>query len=302
MPSLFPLPGKVALVTGAARGIGFETARLLHDRGSAVALVDLDPQAVKRAAEAVGERTLAIAADVTEAGEMDSAVADAVETFGGVDVVVANAGVGPPPATLRAADPAAFERTLEINLTGTWRTVRPALEHVARGGGQVVLISSLYAWMNGAGVAPYAVSKAGVEAMGRALRAELAIHDASATVAHFGWIDTHMVRQGFSDPVGKGFEQAMPAFIRKRLTAAEAAAALVAGIERRAPRVIAPGYWKVAYYLRGIVGPLLDALIARQENYRSLMRAADDPQSAKGLDGLTKAADTEDAATPAGIA
>jgi NAD(P)-dependent dehydrogenase (short-subunit alcohol dehydrogenase family) len=156
--------------------------------------------------------------------------------------------------------------------------------------------------MNGAGVASYAVSKAGVEAMGRALRAELAIHDASATVAHFGWVDTHMVRQGFSHPVAKRFEQAMPAFIRKRLTAAEAAAALVRGIERRAPRVITPGYWKVAYALRGIIGPLLDAALARQETYRSIMRAADDPKSARGLDGLTKAADTQDAATPAGAA
>lgn len=302
MASVYPLPGKVALVTGAARGIGFETARLLHDRGASVAVVDLDSDASGRAAAAAGERTLGLAADVTDAAAMETVVAEVVERFGGLDVVVANAGVGPPPSTMRVADPEAFERALEVNLMGTWRTVQPALEQLAERQGQAVLISSIYAWMNGAGVGAYAAGKAGVEAMGRALRAELAIHGAGATVAHFGWIDTQMVRQGFSHPASQRFAEVMPGFMRKRLTAAQAAAALVAGIERRAPRVITPGWWKLAYALRGVVGPLLDAALARQEVYREVMRVADDPRHAAGTEGLTRAAGAEDAATPAGAA
>src|SRR3954454_23315417 len=182
----FPIGGKVALVTGAARGIGFETARLLHERGASVTLTDLDLEATERAADSIGERTLAREADATDSSQLEAAVAATVERFGGLDLAVANAGVAPPAATLRVVDPEVFERVLEIDLLGVWRTVRACLPEITRRRGHLVVVASVYAFMNPVLAGPYAISKAGVEQMGRALRAELAHHGASASVAYFG--------------------------------------------------------------------------------------------------------------------
>lgn len=274
----FVLNGKVALVTGAARGIGFETARLLHQRGAFVVVCDLDQGAIERAAGQIGDRALGVAADATDRKAMAAAVQQAVQTYGGLDVVVANAGVGPPGQTMKGMDDDVFERTLEIDLLGVVRTVGPALDEVARRGGQVVVISSVYAFATGALVSPYAIAKAGVEAMGRALRVELAPHGAGATVAHFGFVDTVMVQEGFDgDEEAAARLDSLPAFVSRRLTPAQAATALVNGIERRAPRVIAPGWWKVPYYTRGLFGPLMDLFLRRDPSTQDAVRAGDVP-------------------------
>jgi NAD(P)-dependent dehydrogenase (short-subunit alcohol dehydrogenase family) len=102
----YDLQRKVALVTGAARGIGLETAKALAARGASVVLVDLDAGAAQRAAAEVHDtRALGIGADVTDRAAMQRAVAGAVERFGGLDVVVANAGIAPRAATVRAMAP-----------------------------------------------------------------------------------------------------------------------------------------------------------------------------------------------------
>jgi NAD(P)-dependent dehydrogenase (short-subunit alcohol dehydrogenase family) len=278
----FPIAGKVALVTGAARGIGFETARLLHSRGASVTLVDLDAEATTAAAERISADALAICADVADAAAMEEATDAVAERFGGLDLVVANAGVAPPSATMKAIDPAVFERVVEIDLLGVWRTVRPGLEQIAARRGHVVVVSSVMAWVNGAGAASYGVSKAGVEQLGRALQLELAPHGAGATIAHFGFIDTVMVRESFSDHVTRNYEERLPGWARRRLSPAQAAAGIVDGIERRAPRVILPRWWRAWFALRGIVNPILDRAIARDDRTLELLRAVDDP--ARGAD------------------
>ena len=256
----YDLRGKVALVTGAARGIGLETAKALGARGASVVLVDLDAGAAERAAAQVHDtRAMGVGADVTDRVALQRAVAGAVERFGGLDVVVANAGIAPRAATVRAMAPERFERVLDVNLNGVYRTVDAALPEIARRGGQVVVIASIYAFANGAGVAPYAMSKAGVEALGRSLRVELRPHGASASVAYFGWIDTQMVRQGLdADPLGDEMLQRLPAPLRKRLPPAVAGEAIARGIERRQARIVRPRRWAVLSALRGIVNPLLD--------------------------------------------
>ena len=272
MALVYPLPGKVALVTGAARGIGYETARLLHARGASVAIVDLELDEAEAAAAAIGERTLAIAADVTDAEAMEEAVERTVERFGGLDVVVANAGIAPPPRPMSVVDNDAFERVIEIDLLGVWRTVQPALAQVIERRGHGVVVASVYACMNGVMATPYAVSKAGVEQLGRALRAELSVHGASASVAYFGFIDTKMVRDALADPAAGDIEEMFPKFVTKRLHPAEAGEAIVDGIERRVPRIIRPRWWRAYSVLRGILNPLFDARVERDDRFRDRVR------------------------------
>jgi len=110
-----------------------------------------------------------------------------VERFGGVDVVFANAGITvDPPATIAGVDAVAFERVIEVDLLGMWRTVRAALPQVIERRGHVLVTASCYSFLNGMLNAAYAMSKAGVEQFGRALRSELAVHGATAGVLYPG--------------------------------------------------------------------------------------------------------------------
>ena len=130
MPA-YDLNGKVALVTGAARGIGFETARQMHMRGASVAVLDLDADQAREAAERIGARAIGIGADVTDQGAMMAAVAETVERFGGLDVAVANAGIAQAQlATARGISGEEWERVFEVDLLGVWRTVRAALPQI----------------------------------------------------------------------------------------------------------------------------------------------------------------------------
>ena len=272
MADSFPVAGKVALVTGAARGIGLETAKLLHARGASVAVLDLDLEQASAAGDAIGERTLPIAADVTDQVELERAVARIVERFGGLDIAIANAGIAPPMRPMSVIGDEIFERVIEIDLLGVWRTVRAALPEVVDRQGHIVVIASVYAFANGALATPYAISKAGVEQLGRALRTELAVHGASASVAYFGFIDTAMVRDAFEDPLADRVEELFPKFIYRRLHPSKAGAAIVDGIERRAPRIIRPRWWRVHSVLRGLLNPLLDARMDRDRRVHDLIR------------------------------
>jgi NAD(P)-dependent dehydrogenase (short-subunit alcohol dehydrogenase family) len=275
MPA-YSLSGKVALVTGGARGIGFATAQELVARGARVVIVDLHEDAVEQAAGRLGADALGLAADVTDRGALDGVVEQVVERFGGLDVLVANAGIASRGATTLAADPEQFERVIEVNLLGVYRSVRAALPEITRRHGHVVVVASIYAFFNGVGAAPYAMAKAGVEQLGRALRVELKPHGASASVAYFGFIDTEMVHQAIdADPLADRLMAASPKVLRKRLPPSAAGAAIVRGIERRQPRIIRPRRWTVLSVLRGIVNPLIDAQMERDEETQAITRELD---------------------------
>ena len=235
-------------------------------------IVDLDQEEAEAAASSIGERTMAIAADVTDESAMAEAVERTVDEFGGLDVVVANAGIAPPPRPMSVVDGDVFERVIEVDLLGVWRTVHPALPQVIERRGHVVVVASVYAFLNGVMATPYAVSKAGVEQLGRALRAELSVHGASASVAYFGFIDTKMVQDAFADPQAGDLEEMFPAWILRRLPPSAAGGAIVDGIERRVPRIIRPRWWRVLSVLRGIVNPLLDASVQRDDRFRDRVR------------------------------
>lgn len=273
----YPLSGKVALVTGGARGIGLATGRALVARGASVVLVDLDASGTERAAGQLDDsRALGLAADVTDRGALQRVVATTVGRFGGLDVVVANAGIASRAATMRAMAPETFERVLDVNLSGVYRTVEATLPEIVRRRGHVVVISSVYAFANGIGTVPYAMSKAGVEQLGRALRVELAQHGASASVAYFGFIDTEMVHRAIDhDPLADRMLDTLPAPLRRRLAPDAAGEAIVRGIEGRRPRIIRPRRWAAVSVLRGIVNPLLDVRMERDARTQGVLRELD---------------------------
>jgi NAD(P)-dependent dehydrogenase (short-subunit alcohol dehydrogenase family) len=277
MAARYQLQGKVALITGGARGIGLGIAQAFTARGARVALLDLEADEVQGSAATLGsDRAVGIAADVTDAAALQAAVATTVQHFGGIDVVVANAGVAPTPNTALRMDPAEFERVVEVDLLGVYRTVRAALPEVIARRGQVVVVSSVYAFLNGMLVSPYAVSKAGVEALGRALRSELAPHGASATVAYFGFVDTKMVQDIMDQDVAAADRQDLfPEFIRRRISPAQAGEAVAEAVVRRRARVIAPRYWATLSVLRGVVNPAFDLLTARQQRVQDVIRQAE---------------------------
>jgi len=268
--------GKVALVTGAARGIGFETAHQLHQRGASVAVLDLDAEGAAEAAERIGPRAIGLAGDVTDAAAMMATVAEVVERLGGLDLAVANAGIAQRNfATVRAISGEEWERVFEVDMLGVWRTARAALPQIVARRGHLVVVSSVYAFANGFGNSPYAVAKAGVESLGRALRIELAPHGASAGVAYFGWVDTKLVQDAFAQPDANRVRELSPEWLLKRITPEQAAAGLLAGIEARAPRVFVPKWWRYASALRGLINPLLDRRMEHDAKTRALIRDLD---------------------------
>ncbi len=259
----YDLNGKVALVTGAVRGIGFETARQLHLRGASVAVLDLSAEEAREAAERIGPRAFGVGADVTDEGGMLAAIAAVVDRFDGLDIAVANAGIAPPTVTTARTMPAEeWKRVVDVNLIGAWHTARAALPQISERGGQLVFIGSIYSIANGLLASPYAVSKAGVEALGRALRAELAPLGASASVVYFGWVDTDLVRDSLDRrDDGRGSRilgEILPAFLLKRITPEAAGATIVRALEERAPRSFNPSVWRYISALRGLINPLLD--------------------------------------------
>ena len=265
------LAGRPALVTGAASGIGLDTARRLRARGARLALIDVDAQALEREAHAL--EALALTVDVADSAAMEEAVERAAGELGGLDVVVANAGITGPRASLRTLEAGELERTLDVNLLGEWNAVRPALPHVVAGRGHVLLVASLYAAANGALIAPYAISKAGVEQLGRALRSELAVHGASAGVAYFGFIDTPMVQGAFADPETDRARRALPAWVTRPVPVGRAGSAIVRGIERRSARVTAPRWVSTVLALRGPLAVLGDARMGRDTRVHDAVRA-----------------------------
>jgi NAD(P)-dependent dehydrogenase (short-subunit alcohol dehydrogenase family) len=251
------LDGKVVLVTGAARGIGEHTARALASRGARVALVGLEPERLASLATELGDGHAWFEADVTDQEAIDRAVAGTVAALGGIDAVVANAGVANT-GTVAISPPDALVRTVEVNLVGVMRTVSAALPHITERRGYIQLISSAAAFTVLPGMAAYCASKAGVEQYGNALRLELAHKGVAVGMVHPSWIDTDLVRdQRAESRVTDEMLAKLPWPMNRTTSVQECAAAIVDGIERRRSRVYVPRSVGVVSALRAFVlGPV----------------------------------------------
>jgi len=246
--SAWDLEGRTVLITGGARGIGLETGRGLAARGARVALLDIDAAALDDAVAGVaGAR--AFVADVTDEASMAAAVAGVVEAFGGIDVVMANAGIAPL-GLLRHIDPAVFERTWDINFVGAWRTIRLTLPHVIERRGYVLAVASLAAPLPAPTMASYGPSKAAVESLANVLRVEVRHLGVDVGVAYFGFMDTDMVRGVEDRPLYRMLREAIKPPIGKTYPARLAIDAAVRGIERRSRLVFAPRWVRGAIAAR----------------------------------------------------
>src|SRR4051812_25425769 len=248
-----PLTGTSVLITGAARGIGAELARKAAARGARVALVGLEPERLAAVADELGPEHLWVEADVTDPEALKAAVQRTVETFGGLDIAVANAGIAPL-TTVYTASAHSLSRTIEVNLIGSMLTAHAALPEIAERKGHILLISSAAAFTVLPGMSAYCAAKAGLERFGDALRLEVAHRGVTVASAHPTWIDTDMVRDT---------EAALPTFAATRrqlpgplgaYTSVEACAeALVENLETRRRRVFVPGSVGIVSALRQVV-------------------------------------------------
>ena len=248
----YDLRGKVVLITGGTGGIGSATARELISRGAKVALVDMDPDTPQIASRMSSRSAVGTTADVCSRDALDVAVADVVDRFGRVDVAIANAGILSRAATLRNTPTSSVESVLAVNVCGVVNTVQAAMDEVIANRGQFLLISSVFAFLNGMGAIPYAMSKAAVEQLGRGLRVELAAHGVSTTIAYFSLVETDMIKQGVDDdPVVDELLATLPRAFLKRLQPDVAATAIADGLAHRSPRIMEPSRWKPISALRG---------------------------------------------------
>jgi 3alpha(or 20beta)-hydroxysteroid dehydrogenase len=188
------LVGKVGLITGAASGQGAAEARLFATEGAEVVVSDVDDAGAMAVADEIGDAATAVHLDVTDAAEWAAAVRHTVATFGHIDVLVNNAGVGFPPRRLEQEDPDDHRHMIDVNLHGVYlgmRAVTP--EMTARGSGAIVNISSIDGLVGVAGMTSYAASKFAVTGMTRTAALELGPRGIRVNSIHPGVIRTPMV-------------------------------------------------------------------------------------------------------------
>jgi NAD(P)-dependent dehydrogenase (short-subunit alcohol dehydrogenase family) len=247
---LTQLNGRRVLITGAARGIGAALAEKLAAHGARLALVGLEAEMMAAVAERCGEGTYVAECDVSARTPLTRAIDSAAAALGGLDVVVANAGIatgGP----LRYQDVRSWERVIEINLLGVMYTDRAALPHLERSGGYLLNIASTAAALRGPGMSAYCAAKAGVEALSDCLRVEMDPLGVRVGVAYFLFLDTDMVRDADRElPLLERSKAQMPRLIARTYPLGPAIDEIAAAIAQRRRRVAYPTWFLKALVFR----------------------------------------------------
>lgn len=190
------MTGKTVLITGASRGIGAEAGRVFAAAGANVILLARSADAVAALAEEIGPRAVALGGDVSVYADMEAAVRTAVDRFGGLDVLIGNAGVIEPISPMETADPEAWGQAVDINLKGVFHGMRAALPVMRQaGGGSILTISSGAAHSPLEGWSAYCASKAGAAMLTSALDLEARGAGIRAIGLSPGTVATQMQRE-----------------------------------------------------------------------------------------------------------
>jgi NAD(P)-dependent dehydrogenase (short-subunit alcohol dehydrogenase family) len=248
------LSGKRVLITGGARGIGAALGQRLHRRGAQVALIGLEPDELKAVAATCGDAHWQVC-DVAERDDVRSAVETSVAALGGLDVVVANAGIAAQ-LPLAGGDPAVMDRIIGVNLIGVYNTIWATSSHISHPNGYAILVSSFAAALHLPLMGAYSASKAAVEALGNTLRVELRPSGARVGVAYFAELDTDMTRRGYDTRAARSLPASR--WIGRARPLAMGIDALERGIARRSRRVIAPRWMAGALPFRMAIQPVIE--------------------------------------------
>jgi len=254
------LEGRRVLITGAARGIGAALAQRLHERGARVAVAGLEEALLEQVAARCGGAPYA-RCDVADRAQVEAAVDEAVGALGGLDVVVANAGIAAQ-LPLVGGDVAVMERTLAVNVLGVYYTLRAAGPHISHPRGYALPIASVAAAIHLPMLGAYSASKAAVEAIGNTMRIELRPSGARAGVAYFAELDTDMTSRGFGTEAAAKLMSGVPGLSRVAPLHV-GIDALERGIARRARRIVAPSWASALLPLRMAVQPFIDRGVQR---------------------------------------
>lgn len=260
----YDLAGRTVLITGSTGGLGTALADALRRRGANLALLDLDADLAQQQAADLGPETVArgSAADVRDLDSLSAAIDAAAEHFGRLDVIIANAGIGAV-APLESMDPEAFERIIDINLNGVWRTFRAALPHVKQTEGYLLAVSSMAAFVHSPLNGPYVASKAGVWALCDATRLEVRHHGIGVGSVHPTFFQTPMMDDVHADPAATTLWGGNKSGLWKMIPIETVVDSVVSGIERRADLVVPTRLNAVAARVPGLVRPIIDRIAFR---------------------------------------
>ncbi|GHA11926.1 SDR family oxidoreductase [Streptomyces echinoruber] len=283
-----PLEGRVAVVTGAARGVGEALARRLSGTGMRLALLGREEKTLSRAAASLVSPSVCVEADVTDQAALDRAARQVEDRLGPAGVVVANAGIavgGPFDRT--AAD--LWRRVIDVNLVGAANTARAFLPQLTRTRGYFLQIASTAAFGSAPMMSAYCASKAGAESFAQALRGELEPDGVAVGIAYLHWTGTGMVTGLDDHPVLRALRRNQPWFARRVHSPEQVADWLAAGIARRARHVYAPPWLRWCQPLR----PLFPALVTRIARRELRVRPVEGLAADVGVLGAGGRADRE---------
>lgn len=219
---------RTVLVTGGRTGIGAATAILLASRGARVAIgvhKKGDGAKTLQKMKDAGSEGFAVPMDVSDGAAVDMAVKQVLDTFGGIDVLVTNAGIEQPKTVpVSKIDRTDMQNVFDVNLRGTFLSIQAAMPHLTKAQGSICLISSLWGHLGGAGLAAYSATKGGVIAMTRALAAEVGPAGVRVNCVSPGAIETPMLERVMGDGFPFSFEANVP--LQRSGQAEEVAAAI----------------------------------------------------------------------------
>ncbi|MFJ3160447.1 SDR family NAD(P)-dependent oxidoreductase [Streptomyces kanasensis] len=291
--SRYDLAGRTVVITGSTGGLGSAVAEALHHRGAHLALLGRDETALAAQARTLGGPRTAWAthADVTDLLSVRSAIDRAADHFGRIDIVIANAGVNvvAPTTTL---DPDTFERVINVNLTGVWRTFKAALPHVERQGGYLLAVSSMAAFVHSPLQGPYTASKAGVWAMCNSIRLEVRHLGVDVGTLHPTFLKSPMMDAIHADPAGQRLWNGNARGLWRMCTVDKAVRSVVSGIERRAQTIAPHRLHRLAAAAPGVFRPFIDRVAFTTRTITEACAAAP-PGSGPALTSSTATCDPE---------